>query len=490
MVSSTVVWLVCGPALTATFIGLLIAFLLERDDPALYFSLMGAAILVLLLRLRLSAPGARARLLSGNAPYGCFNAPRTPEEFADNLLQVWRATARRPTVVGSGWGFFIGRVSAHNAVFTHKLKGSRGSDFTFFAGTELRTVQAELRKKYNLAFWSTPTMQRISIGSWLARSCHGNQGPLGQPSNFAATWVRVVDLESPKTAEKGLQWMEYENAKHEFDQDPGRFVIAEVVLDRKRMSADDYLQKARCDVEPSPYPNTASQGLLEWLTDKAVLRVLFFGSSRKNMAIGATWVWFNRKEHTVPKRHQCDFFGPLVPHVDPHTCSVAGTSFQLDTCSLLCGYYEKSKNGWKGIIRLSDANAFSPDPSWLGFPLVALLSTTVNFELMFVLAFDVSKMHQVEVRIQRLCDTIFGVFNQIWGRSEIRCGKLSDGLIFLDCVMQPWNAHVMIRAIEPHVHARAVALHDSKYQGKEVTDAIAQVGYTKKTPRVLFGAAH
>lgn len=484
------VWLVLAPLLTGAFVGLAVTLFILGDKPVPFFSLLGSATLVLLLRLRLVAPGARARLLSGNAPYGCFNAPRTPEEFADNLLQVWRATGRRPTVVGSGWGFFIGRVSANNAVFTHKLKGRSSSDFTFFAGTELRTVQAELRKKYKLAFWSTPTMQRISIGSWLARSCHGNSGPSGKPSNFAATRVRVVDLETPLTTERGLQWVQYDNAKHEFDRDPGRFVIAEVEFARELMSADDYLQKARCDVEPSPFPNTASQGLLEWLTDKAVLRVLFFGSGRKNMAIGTTWVWFNPKEHTVPKRHQCDFFGPLVNHEDPHTCSVACTSLQLDTCSLLWGYYEKSKNGWKGLIRLSDANAFSPDPSWLGFPLVALLSTTVNFELMFFLAFDASKMHQVEVRFQELCDTIFGVFNQIWGRSEIRCGKLSKGLIFLDCVMQPWNAHVMIRAIEPHVHARAVALHDSKYQGKEVTDAIDLVGYTRKTPRVLFGSAH
>jgi len=485
------VWLLVAPLLTGAFVGLVVTFLLLGDEPVLFFSLLGGATLALFLRLRLSTPGARARLLSGNSPYGCcFHAPRTPDEFAARLCQVWVATGRRPTVVGSGWGFFIGRVSARGAVFTHKLSKQTG-EFTFLAGTELRTVQAVLRKSHELAFWSTPTMQRISIGSWLARSCHGNSGPAGKPSSHAAARVRVVDLTTLETARQGPKWVEYGSYKQKFDLHPGQFVIAEVEFDPDRMAPDEYLQKARCDVRPSEILNTVSDGLLEWLTKKAVLRVLFFGSGRRNLAIGTTYVWFNPEEHDVVKRRQCDFFGPLVPHVDPHTCSVAGTSFQLDTCSLLpCGYYEKAKNKWKGKILLSDANAFSPDPSWLGLPLVALLSTTVNFELIFVLALDASTTLGAEVRVQRLCDTLFGVFDKIWGRSEIRMADLKKGLIFLDCVMNPANAHVIMNAIVPHVSGWLVALHDSKYQGREVTDAIKKANLLQKTPRVLFASVH
>ena len=492
MATATALWLACAPALTVGFSSVAIVAYVLRHESVVLLALVPAAVLALLLRLRLSSPGARARLLSGNTPYGCFHAPRTSAEFVKSLCEVWEATGRRPTVVGSGWGFFIGRVSARDAVFTHKLKGQIG-EYDFLAGTELRAVQATLRKTHQLSFWSTPTMQRISIGSWLSRSCHGNQGPKGRPSNCAAFQVRVVDLTSLESvrddARLGLDWVLYDTVKHEFDKFPGKFVIAAVRFDPKQMARDFFLKKARCDVRPSPLTGTVSVGLLEWLTDEAVLRVLFFGSARRDLAIGTTYVRAGPEAAPVYRR-QCDCFGPLVPHVDPHSCSVAGTSLQLDTCSLLCGYYEKSKRSWQGIIYLSDANAFSPDPSWLVFPIVALLSATVNFEFIFVLSLNISVPLSPEVRVQRLCDSLFGVYNKVWGRSELRMGRLEDGLVFVDCVMNPRDTDVLVQALRPHVHASAVALHDSKYQGREIADAITKAGLLRKTPGVIFGQAH
>ena len=84
---------------------------------------------------------------------------------------------------------------------------------------------------------------------------------------------------------------------------------------------------------------------------------------------------------------------------------------QLDTCSLVCGWYEKAKRSWRGIILLSDANAFSPDPSWLGFPILSLLSGTVNFELIFVLPQLVAPTpRSQELRVQKLCNALFAVY--------------------------------------------------------------------------------
>ena len=86
------------------------------------------------------------------------------------------------------------------------------------AGTELRDVERALRKAYGRTFWSTPTMQRISIGSWLARSCHGNSGAAGKPSSYAAARVLVVDLTSLETAQQGARWVEYAQIKRDFDR--------------------------------------------------------------------------------------------------------------------------------------------------------------------------------------------------------------------------------------------------------------------------------
>ena len=478
-------WLVLAPLLTGACVGLLVAFLLEEDNPWRWFGLLAGAVVALLLRLRLSTAGARARILSGNSPFGCFRAPRSPEEFAAELCATWMATGRRPTVVGSGWGWFIGRARARDAVFTHKLKGRTG-EFTFLAGTELRSVELALRKAHGRTFWSTPTMQRISIGSWLARSCHGNSGAAGKPSSYAAARVLVVDLTTLQAARAGPRWLDYATMKREFDAHPGQYAVAAVEFEPERMPVDFWLQKRRTDVTPDPF--VACQGLREWLAPEAVLRVLFFGAARRNLAIGVVYAPFDSEEDAPDVRRECcGCCGRMVPHVDPHDCSAACMSMQLDTCSLVCGWYEKAKRSWRGIIKLSDANAFSPDPSWLGFPIIALLSGTVNFEFIFLLPQLVAPTpRSQELRVQKLCNALFGVFRKIWGRSELRMGSLDKGLVFVDCIARERDAAAIVAAIKPHVHASTVALHDGKFQGEGVTRALQAAGLVRKTPRVVF----
>ena len=142
-------------------------------------------------------------------------------------------------------------------MYTHKLKG-RAGEFTFLAGTELRTVEASIRKAHGRTFWSTPTMQRISIGSWLGRSCHGNSGAAGKPSSYAAARVLVVDLTTLQAARAGPRWLDYATVKHEFDARPGQFVIAAVEFEPERMPKDFWLQKRR--PEWAPHPSWTSDG--------------------------------------------------------------------------------------------------------------------------------------------------------------------------------------------------------------------------------------
>ena len=481
--ASTALWLAVAPALVLVFAGATVGAVLLRARLVPCLALALVAIVAMAMRLRLRGAGARARLLSGNSPFAWFRAPRTPDEFVDELCAVWKATGRRPTVVGSGWGFFIGRVRAPDAVFTHRLKG-RLRTATFLAGTELRAVEAALRKAYGRTFWSTPTMQRISIGSWLARSGHGNSGAAGKPSSYAAARVLVVDLTTLETTQRGARWAEYDEAKRDFDASPGQFAIAAVEFDLARMTEDFWLQKSRTDVESDRYSTTL--GLREWLTPEAVLRVLFIGSARR-IGLGVTYVRFDPDEDAVVLRRECGCCGRLVPHVDPHDCSAACMSMQLDTCSLVCGWYERAKRKWRGVIRLSDANAFSPDPSWLGFPMLSLLSGTVNYELIFLLPQIVAPTpRKQEWRVQKLCNALLTLYEQVWGRSELRMGSLDKGLVFVDCITRERDAPAVIAALKPHVHLQTVALHDAKFQGDSVANAIARAGLYRETPRAVF----
>ena len=487
MAASTALWLACAPALVAVFAAAVVGACVLRAHVGLSVALALLAIVALAMRLRLRGAGARARLLSGNSPFAWSRAPRTVEELVCELCEAWRAAGQRPAVVGSGWGFFIARAHATNAVFTHRLRGRLGP-FRFLAGTELRDVERALREAHGKTFWSTPTMQRISIGSWLARSGHGNSGAAGKPSSYAVARVLVIDLVSLEEARQGARWVEYAEMKREFDARPGRYVIAAVEFNLARMSEDVWLQKRRTDV---PFdPHTTTQGLREWLTPEAVLRVLFIGSARR-VGVGVTYVVFDPDEDTVVSRRECGCCGRLVPHVDPHDCSAACMSMQLDTCSLVCGWYERAKRSWRGVIRLSDANAFSPDPSWLVFPTLSLLSGTVNYELIFVLPLIVAPTpRKQELRVQKLCNALLKLYESAWGRSELRMGSLDKGLVFVDCITRAHDAPAVVDAIKPHAHAGTVALHDAKYQGERVTRAILDAGLVLKTPRVVFGMAH
>ncbi len=485
MAIATALWLSCAPLLTAGFVALVVWACVVHHTAGALAALVSSAVLVLLLRLRLASAGARARLLSGHSPFGCFSAPQTPEALTAKLCAAWDATQERPSIVGCGWGWFIGRAYAPRAVFTHRLKGQINKT-TFLAGTELRDVEATLRKTYGRTFWSTPTMQRISIGSWLARSCHGNSGAAGKPSSYAAERVYVIDMETRTTTARGPYWEDYKEAKMWFDANPERYVIVAVEFEPARMVHDQWLQKKRTDVRPEY--TTASQGLREWLAAEAVLRVLFFGWARPDLAIGVTYVPFDEDQDPYPTHRQCcGCCGREVKHVDPHDCSASLMSLQLDTCSLVCGWYEETRRVWRGIIRLSNANAFSPDPSWLGFPIISLLSGTVNYELIFVLPHLVAPTPRtLEFRVQKLSNALFALYKQIWGRSELRMASMGKGLVFVDCITRERDIPAVIKALKPHMHLQTVALHDAKFQGDSVARAITDAQLWRETPRAVF----
>ena len=214
MALSTALWLACAPALVLVFAGAVVGAVLLRASllPCLVFALL--AIVALAMRLRLRGAGARARLLSGNSPFAWRRAPRTPEEFVEELCAAWQATGRAAHRGRLGLGVLHRRARARATPSSRtELKGRLGTT-AFLAGTELRDRRGALRKAHGRTFWSTPTMQRISIGSWLARSCHGNSGAAGKPSSYAASRVLVVDLTSlAGGASRGARWIEYAQAQ-------------------------------------------------------------------------------------------------------------------------------------------------------------------------------------------------------------------------------------------------------------------------------------
>ena len=493
MTAATALWLATAPLALLASIACLVLGIVFFDlrTPLLSVWLFCGALVALAYRVRFFSHGARARALSGNAPFLGWNAPwpSTTDALIRDVVQVLTTNkGKPPQIVGCGWGYFIGRRAAPRALFTHHLQGrpdARNQPLLFYCGTTLADVCEVLHDEFQKTFWSTPTHQNISIGSWLTRSCHGNSGASGKPSSYAAEWVHAIHMQSVETVQRGVQRHAYKDAKVWFDQAPDEWFLVAVEFDMKRLSDNLWLQKrlVRVPVQRSG----VSQGLQDWLLEAPVLRVLFFGSARRQ-GLGVTYTPVP-DETSAPYRRPCGCC-PRVPHIDPHDCSGPCMSLQLDTCSLLGGWYERAKDAYNGVIRLKDANAFSPSNLLDAMPLIPLVvmgTGLLNFEFIFHLRESLSEAPAQTV--QRLCNVLIELYSGrdgIWGRCELRMSSLERGLIFVDTIAREANAARVVNTLTWFVRNGLIALHDSKYRSATLSRAFADAGLEETSPRVVF----
>ena len=491
MTAATALWLFTAPLALLSSVACLVLGIVFFDlrSPLLSLGLFAAGLILLVYRVRFFEYGARARALSGNAPFLMTNAPwpEISEMVQDGVVRQMQDTGRPPQIVGCGWGYFIGRRAAQQPLFTHHLRGrpdAQNRPLWFYCGTTLAEVCEVIHDEYQKTFWSTPAHQNISIGSWLARSCHGNSGASGKPSSYAAEWVDAIHMQSVETALRGVQRYAYKEAKAWFDEDPDEWFVVAVEFDENKLAENGWLQKRLTKV---PKHDVVSPGLSDWLLEAPVLRVLFFGSARRD-GLGVTYTPVSGPE-VAPNRRPCGCCPP-VKHIDPHDCSAPCMSLQLDTCSLLVGWYERTKNAWNGVIRLKDANAFSPSNLLDAMPLIPLVvmgTGLLNFEFIFHLRESLSE--SPAQTIQRLCNVLIELYagrNGIWGRCELRIGSLERGLIFVDTIAREANAARVVNALAWFVRNGRIALHDSKYRSVALQRAFVDAGLLQTSPRAVF----
>ena len=252
MTTATALWLATAPlALLASIACLVLGIVFfDVDAPLLSVWLFCGALVALAYRVYFSTYGARARALSGNVPLFVSNAPwpTTTDTITTEVVRTLKATGKPPQIVGCGWGYFIGRRAAQRPLFTHHLQGrpdAQSRPLFFYCGTTLADVCDVIHAEYGKTFWSTPTHQNISIGSWLARSCHGNSGASGRPSSYAAEWVHAIHMQSVATAQRGVQRCAYNEAKVWFDEAPDDWFIVAIEFDESKLADNGWLQKQK-----------------------------------------------------------------------------------------------------------------------------------------------------------------------------------------------------------------------------------------------------
>ena len=428
-----------------------VAGVLFAEYTAVLATLSTVAGLLLLIGLFGRVHGARVRLRTALwTRFGCGERrPRTLDEVVEAL------DSKHPgEVVGGGWGFFLQRrrpkgrpVFLHNFRSTERWEG----ELWWRAGTTIAEVVRLYEKDENhRTFYSTPTMQYISLGAWLALANHGNGGDAGEPSSYA---VEEVVLFKKKTREL-VRLTSKQDLRKIFDSDLKKgeqnYVIVLVRFDIQRMvDADEWLRKRYVGVNDA-------HSAAEWLRPQAALRVLFIGGTR-NFGAGIRW------------ERDPDVESDPTLHVDPHFLQRFCMYFQSDVSSAFGGCIEPPP-AWNSKMRWVDANRWLPTlPPF--FPLMALLLNLVNFELVFFWkGLDGESL-------ARLVDALHFFHRKNGGRSELRVGKTeANAPVFLDVVVRgKRHAPELAKLLRNKIGVTRVALHPGKTRDVDLGTSVSVV---------------
>lgn len=492
-------------AVASAALGVAGIVLLALERTALGGLLLGLGVFAALLRLGAwTNRGFRVGQLTLRFCGG--EAPRTREELYYAIVRM-RGTV--PTIVGGGWGFWTAHAVVRGpCIFMHALRGQVFDDdlekhqVRFLAGSTIRDVVAALKARpYRRTFWSTPSIQDITLGGWFGASCHGNSGAGGKPSSYAVDWLHVIDMtELGQGLPLQVQKWPYQHARRQFDdaamRGESRYAVVSVTFDlRKTVPSTDVVQKELIAVRRGA---TLVADFDRWMDDDAPLRVLFVGSARKDYALALKYSWFDEaavlaRGGKLPMRKLCfGLFGKTV-HRDPHDCSSACMSMQLDGCSMVCnGWYERDDEAYNGLLKMPDANAMTPpyESALFGLGLVHLLGIR-NFEFAFRLREPVASDRTVTDQLAHLVDELIAFFQSHWGRAELRtgCKKKKRAIVFVDVGTGDAAAPLIAPILVKYAARCELALHTGKYRSPALRASVRKVAWLVAPATVYYGTA-
>ncbi|MDA9633399.1 FAD-dependent oxidoreductase [bacterium] len=338
-------------------------------------------------------PRAQTLVRAGAYPLFCGggenNFPKTEEELRRRVRSVVEKTGAPPTIVGSGWSFFLNRrAAAKNRVFLQEFN-SRIGETTWQSGVTAGHVCKQL-KKIKKTLSSRPTLDDITLGSWIAANGHGNASTLAGGTSNTFQEVRILDMVSDS-----ILTLSGKDTKKLFE-DRGAY-YKYCVLTCKLLPVYDGVVKMK-GVKVKDAESAA-----DWLTPTSQLRVLFLGAAR---SYGLGVLWKASSEADLQSSS----------HVNPHLFSRVCFYLQVDTCSAIVGWHEPMSK-YNGHSRLSDANRWSYTgwPLGIGLAQLGIVFTGLhNFEIFFI-----HKNLDGE-SLWQLCEQITTLHKSFGGRCELR----------------------------------------------------------------------
>lgn len=359
-----------------------------------------------------------------------FTCTRVVAMASTSLRTIESSRHRGPILpVGSGWSFFLDKNRRKGRLVDTSHMSGQMPNGRWRAGTRIKDIQKHLRNTGKTLF-SYPSIENGTLGGWIASGSHGSGGTLWKSSIGK---IRVRDLQTSRTFETDAN--ELYSKDKTLDECDGYMILDVEVLPHDDVWCNKYVFKVLHEDDCRHFFEADSY-----------LRMLQLG---RRGAMALMW---------VPKF--CE-----TSHVDPHFGSQTALYLQADIASIFQSsdarktswfhFPIEAKHKFSSLIRLSDANMFTPEPYFLWTPLGLLYK---NFE--FYIFVEVSSTLLWSVS-QTICDAFTTRFH---GRCELRCGK---NLLFLDFVVHKDDCHHdvyrMVRSLFDDKSVR-IRLHRGKFQ--------------------------
>ena len=268
----------------------------------------------------------------------------------------------------------------------------------------------------------------------------------------------------------------YEQLRLMMDEDvnASEYLVVRVHFDPARLSPNRMVQTELVVVEDA-------DSATEYLKPGRILSVLLVGSARKH-ALGLRYTKVYDDDTRRPLITCCPCLPCTQQHIDPHDCSRDCRAAQLDTCSFIGGWYERSLNVWRGRATLRDANLFTPLSSPPSIMLIAPCGGIYNFEIFCRLP---AGTPMTGAWLYQLLTALHDGFQETRGRAEIRNGKLSNSVLFLDIGIGQSGFEMPFRVLKS-LGIKVAALHTSKYQGSDLKEAARQAGVRLVSPYTVY----
>lgn len=370
----------------------------------------------------------RVLIRSGAFPAWCRD-DRTPHdelELRQAIVELRERKGRNPAIVGGGWGYWLKRYGPPAPrIFTHEFTGRlRNEPGRWRAGTTIATVVKHYEKQ-GLTLECHPTMDFISLGSWVSHANHGNAGDANSGAHESIDTITLLDMDLNTT-----QRTDYKTARRLFDfETTNKYVVLDLSF---RMVKNDLLQKRGILVHDA-------QSVADWLAPGAALRLLFLGAAR-DYAIGIRW--------EKPYKDNA--------HNDPHCCSRLCTFLQTDVLSV-CGGCHENMSKFQGKTTRLEANKWLPPIFPVSTISVVLLGIR-NFEVFFKLSEPLNGN-----TLGKFVKDCIAWHKARGGRSEIRYARPSaDTVVHWDVSCQERDYPATFRLLADSLGVTECAIHPGK----------------------------